>query len=485
MPRIGLEKNKYKYRLIFENIQDVYYEVTLDGRILEISPSVEHLCQYSRQELIGKSLYTLYQDPGLRESLVEEILMQGRVSNYEICLRDKDHRLIYCLINARLLVDDQDNPVKIVGSLQDITERKRIEEASRERERWLQALLAASPVGIALTQNRILQWANASLYRILGYEEGALVGRPVRILYPDVEEFERVGGHLFAMIEAKGMGMMETRLLSRDNRIVQAYLQASPIDASDLSQGIIVAIMDISEIKQAREHIHALTSQLIQAQERERQMIAHELHDRIGQDLSFLKITCDTLFDTDAPSNPELRGKIKQLSAKLQELIGSIRNMAYELRPTGLERLGLLQTLKNYCGDFTREHGIRVDFFCTGLEGVHFDKNMAINIYRIVQEALFNIKKHSRASQARIKLIGSYPQLFLRITDNGCGFKPEQELSRVVGDKKMGLSSMQGRASMLGGTMNILSDASRGTRIVVKLPFPETNNDPSNEHSPN
>ena len=481
MPRYGLEKNKYKYRLIFENIQDVYYEVSLDGKILEVSPSVEELCQYTRRELLGRSLYGLYDRPEMRDVMIEEILKHGRVNNYEVGLRDKDGRLVSCLVNAKLLVDDQDNPVKIVGSLQDITKRKRMEEAAQERERWLRALLAASPVGIVLTQNRILQWANASMYRMLGYEQGSLVGRPARMLYPDDEEHERVGGHLYAMIEEKGTGMMETRLISRDNRIVHAYLQSSPLDASDLSQGIIVAVMDISELKQAREHIHTLTSQLIKAQESERQMIAHELHDRIGQDLSFLKITCETLFDGDSLIDPRLQCKVQELSGKLQELIGTIRNLSYELRPDGLEQLGLLRTMEEYCRDFSREHGIAIHFFSTGLETVCFDKNTAINIYRITQEALFNIKKHAQATRANVKLIGSYPQLFLRITDNGCGFDPEQQLSQAVREKKLGLSSMQGRVSMLGGTMRIESGASRGTQIVVKLPYPESHDDQADE----
>ncbi len=129
----ALRENEKKYRLIFENIQDIYYEVTLDGIIIGISPSIEEISKYLRQELIGKSVYNIYADPEKRDDFVKELLKRGKVTDYEITLKDKDGLLRYCSITAKLLNDAHGVPVKIIGSMHDITDHKLVDERLRER----------------------------------------------------------------------------------------------------------------------------------------------------------------------------------------------------------------------------------------------------------------------------------------------------------------------------------------------------------------
>ena len=134
----AMRESEKKYRRIFENIQDVYYDSSLDGTILEISPSIENISQYKRKELIGKSLYDIYTDPKARDEFLKLILDKGKVNDFEISLTDKDGSQHPCSITTLLVKDEQNNPIKLVGSMRDISERKQNEEERKKLKAQLQ-----------------------------------------------------------------------------------------------------------------------------------------------------------------------------------------------------------------------------------------------------------------------------------------------------------------------------------------------------------
>ena len=122
-----LLKSEEKYHEIFENIQDVYYETSLDGTILEISPSIERISHYKRKELIGKSAYDIYTNAEQRNELISMLLTKGKAHDFEISLKDKDGSQHPCTINVVLIKDEEGNPIKFIGSLRDISKRKELE----------------------------------------------------------------------------------------------------------------------------------------------------------------------------------------------------------------------------------------------------------------------------------------------------------------------------------------------------------------------
>jgi PAS domain S-box-containing protein len=135
---LELKQSEEKYRLIFENIQDVYYEVALDGVILEVSPSVKDISGYKREDLIGKSLYDIYADPKERKNFLNELNKNGKVSDYEIMLKDKDGSQRCCSVNARLEKDQGGSPAKCIGVMHDITRRKHMEQELLKSEKQLE-----------------------------------------------------------------------------------------------------------------------------------------------------------------------------------------------------------------------------------------------------------------------------------------------------------------------------------------------------------
>ena len=136
----ALRESEEKYRGIFENVQDVYYEASLDGTILDVSPSIETVTkgQYHRDDLIGKSMYDFYRDPAERDRLLEALQRSGKVTDFEITLLNRDGSPFTCAISSTVMLDALGRPAKITGIMRDMTERKRAEQ---ERER-LQACLA-------------------------------------------------------------------------------------------------------------------------------------------------------------------------------------------------------------------------------------------------------------------------------------------------------------------------------------------------------
>lgn len=143
-----LRESEEKYRAIFENIQDVYYEANLDGVILEVSPSIESISQYKRDELIGKSLYDLYTNPDERDELIKIILAKGKVSDFEVNLTDKDGSQNPCSVTVVLVRDEQENPLKLIGSMRDLRERKQAEQEKMKFEAQLQQSQKLESVGI-------------------------------------------------------------------------------------------------------------------------------------------------------------------------------------------------------------------------------------------------------------------------------------------------------------------------------------------------
>ncbi len=147
---IERRNSEAKYQRVFENIRDVYYETDLDGKLLEISPSIEEVSKFKREELIGRSVIDLYADKTFWFNGVADLLQHGEFRDYEIPLKDKDGRLKWCSINVKLILDKDGTPCKVIGSLHDITERK---ESARELEKIKALLLAAienSPAGIII-----------------------------------------------------------------------------------------------------------------------------------------------------------------------------------------------------------------------------------------------------------------------------------------------------------------------------------------------
>ncbi len=172
----ALKESEKKYRQIYDNLYDAYYEASMDGIILEISPSIEIFSKYRREELIGKSLYQLYKNPEERDKLVEMIIRDGRVNEYELYFTDKDGSQHICSINTMLVKDDKGEPHKLVGVLRDVSERKRVEKEKNElKERLVRSQKMES---LGLLAGGVAHDLNNVLSGIVSYPDLLLMDLP-------------------------------------------------------------------------------------------------------------------------------------------------------------------------------------------------------------------------------------------------------------------------------------------------------------------
>ncbi len=242
-------------------------------------------------------------------------------------------------------------------------------------------------------------------------------------------------------------------------------------EETHLLQAVAENLGRIIEARKAEEHLQTLSRELIRAQEVERQRIARELHDDVAQALSMLKIGIATLECSQPDATCDLGPQLRELSTQVSGVIDSVRSLSYALLPPGLVQLGLVSTIFRLCEEFSARHGIPVDFRAEGMDSVKPDFEFQINVYRIVQEALSNVRRHAHASLVTVKLVASHPSVLLRVEDDGQGFAQERSPGEGLRERHMGLWSMGERARLLGGTLRIRSAPGKGTRILVDIPF--------------
>jgi len=267
----------------------------------------------------------------------------------------------------------------------------------------------------------------------------------------------------------------ELRIGAADGAVLWFLCRGRAVTGPDgETERIVGTAVDITELKRAAGSIRTLSGQLMQAQESERTRIARDLHDNVAQDLSSLKIAYETLLDGLPGPGGELRERLEASSRLLARTIASVRELAYGLRPPDLEHLGLSQALGRLCEEAAQASGLAVSYAGVGLEGLDVDYDVAINLYRIAQEGLANVRKHAGAGQVAVRLVESYPRLILRIRDDGRGFDPDGKAPAGrdgAARPGMGLVNMRERAGLLGGSLRVLSAPGQGTTVVAEIPY--------------
>jgi PAS domain S-box-containing protein len=473
-------ESEEKYRSLVESTEDSIYLIDKNYRYLFMNN--KHLSRFGlpKEEVIGRTYSAFHSEEETKEfsSKVQAVFESGQSLWYEYSSR-RDGGYFLRTLSPVKGSDGRTTAVTVVSK--NITERKRAEEALREGEEKYRLVIENANDAILVAQDGMLKFGNPKAREMTGYTNDELTSRPfVEFIHPDDREmvFER---HLKRLEGEKIPGVYAFRFIDKHGNIGWVEISAA-LTTWEGRPATLNFLKDISERKQAEQHIRTLTQELIRAQESERQKISHELHDRVAQDLSTAKIACETLFDDPGAVSSSIQQKISELSRTLQGSITAVRDLSYDLRPPSLDQLGLVRTVFEYCEDFAEKNDISVDFYSAGINDLHLDFDIEINLYRLIQEGLNNIRKHADASHVTIRLVASFPNIILRIEDDGKGFEVKERLARALYGKHMGLSGMEERVSLLQGKMGIESRPMQGTKILIEVPCKEKENGSEEMH---
>ena len=315
-------------------------------------------------------------------------------------------------------------------------------------------------------------YSNPMVESILGYRPDEMLGKYFYDFFSQKEMETSAHTSLQAMAAGKPISGFDNCYIHKEGCVVVLEAKGVPFfDKAGNLLGYRGINRDVTARKQAEERIHNLSRQLMKAQEAERQRLSHNLHDLVGQDLSALKIGLDTLFDDQPEAPPATRQRVGELSKIAHGTIKAVRDLAYSLRPTNLNQLGLAKNILRYCEEFYGRTGVKIEFFAAGLDDLELDSDIEITLYRLIQEGLNNVKKHADATDVTIRLVASFPNVILRIEDNGKGFDVENRLVSALNEKRMGFISMEERVALLGGKMRIESRPMQGTKIFIEVPI--------------
>ena len=225
-----------------------------------------------------------------------------------------------------------------------------------------------------------------------------------------------------------------------------------------------------NRLRVATERQLQLSGMLINAQERERSRLASELHDDFSQRLALLALGLETAAEAIEISPQEAQRQLHELLNAASEMGADLHTLSHRLHSSTLESLGLVAAVTAFCKEFGAQHGVKINFTSDGApRSVEGDTGLCV--FRIVQESLRNVKKHSGASDARVDLGVSGNKLTLAVEDLGCGF----DLAQLHTKEGLGIRSMEERARVLGGEFKIHSAPGKGTAVKVWVPLRRAN----------
>ena len=226
---------------------------------------------------------------------------------------------------------------------------------------------------------------------------------------------------------------------------------------------------DITEQKRMQENLRYYLRQVTKAQEEERKRISHELHDDTLQALVVLSRQLDTLTSGSKGIPEDLRASLEKLWHQTNDIVSEVRRLSQDLRPAALDRLGLLAALEWLASEIAKFSGIETKVKVTGVQR-RLPEDVELVLFRITQEALRNVWRHSRASRAEITVEFGESKTRITICDNGRGFNLPDRMGDLPRDGKLGLAGMEERARLLGGILTLQSQLGKGTSIAIEIP---------------
>jgi PAS domain S-box-containing protein len=457
------EQALLRHSAIVGSSDDGISSVTLNGVIETWNAGAERMFGYTENEAVGKPA-SIIVPPELRDQqqnkILETLRAGGRIEQFETVRVSKTGKRIDVSLSISPIKDSTGKIVGYAGIAHDITQRKRAEEALLSSEQRYRLLFErnVAGVGIASRDGRLLN-CNDGWARILGYESrDDLRGRHASEFYFNPAERQLLVDEL---LEKGVLFSRELKLRRKDGTPIWVLFNCARFNSENDIAIVQATMIDISELKRSELAVADMTRKLIEAQEQERARIGRELHDDINQRLALLSLELEQLQEN--PS--QIESRLQEFRRRIGELSNDVQALSHDLHSSKLEYLGVIAGMKSWCKEFAERHKMEIDFRSDVPGAVPLQ--VGLPLFRVVQEALNNVIKHSGVKRIEIQLGEDSGEIHLVISDLGKGFDVEAALK----GKGLGLTSMRERVRLVGGTIAIESKPMGGTIIHVRVPM--------------
>lgn len=495
----ALAESEEKFRSLAEQSPSMIF-INKNGRVLYANEKCEEIMGYTQEELRSRSFDFLSLIAPEYKDLVRNSFrkhMNGEeVSPHEYALITKDGKRVEAILTSKLI--RYGSEAAILGTVTDITERKRTERSVRYHAGLVEQV---SDAIISTDTNFNIKTWNKAAETIYGWRADEVIGRPIAevtaLQYPydrqdDVlKRFFETGQWTGEVIQHRKDGALiyviasvslikddrgnpigavavnrditerkhKEQALAKANEELEIKVQERTAELKKRNEELD---LEVAERKRAEDRLLALSRRLVKVQEDERRNVARELHDQTMQALAMAKILLDKIVITS--TDKKIAPTLGQAEEVLTEVIAQVRQMSLNLRPHILDEQGLLPTLLWHFERYTAQTKVQVSFTHRGLkEQLPPEINSAA--YRIVQEALNNIARHAKVSEATVSVQVSDRIIRIKVEDRGAGFNPA-----MVSATSSGLSGMQERAFLLGGKLTVRTAPKKGTTVMAELP---------------
>jgi PAS domain S-box-containing protein len=460
----------------FRSLTEAAYEGIVfhkEGILLIANDQISMMFGYELDELLGKNIVQILVAPEAREFMKEQIA-NGKPGPYESIGVKKDGTRFPMEIRARQAELKGQN-IRVATVL-DITERKRAEEALRESEGKLNAMLQSIGDHMSMIDKNLnIIWANDIARKIFGDE---IIGKKCYEVYHRRKKpCEPYPCLTLKAFQDEKVHEHEVQIIGKTAEITYFHCTANvalrdkegkPAAVIEISRNITERKQAEEELKKSHKQLRAIAARITEVEETERRRITQELHDYVGQNLTALDINLNILPSLlSVKSKTGISNRLEDMHKLLGDTVKKIRDVMAALRPSVLDDYGLMAALRWYSEQFSNRTGIT-----TVVQGKELKPRMPsiveTTLFRIAQESLTNVSKHAQASKVIVKLTKKDNLVQLSIADDGIGFDPEK-IQRLKEKYVWGLISMKERAVAMGGELYVKSKPGKGTTIIVEI----------------
>jgi PAS domain S-box-containing protein len=461
-----------------------------DGIVTRWNPAAEHLFGWTASEVLGFPYPVRSPDPDEVESNRLRVLAGESVESHEAVRFHKDGSHVDVLISMGPLKDANGKVNGVLGILVDVTQAKRAENALRRSEKMAAEIVSTALEGIVVTDadGRILEF-NPAAEKIFGNRRASMVGTNIdQLVPPDKRERHTAGMAQVATtsqheilgkrVELSGLRadgtvfpveLEITRLGDGANPVYAAHVRdLTDSRRAEIEQGHTEEDLrnSVAALRRSDDERRRLLDRMFAVQEEERHKIAGDIHDDSVQVMAAAALRLDML--RQKMEDPEQLAMIDRVTLTVRTSIDRLRRLMFELRPPALDREGLGAAVQTYLDRVEEESELTTEL--EDLLRREPPEQVRLVLYRVVQEAMTNARKHSKGTHVLVRLEEVDAAVVATITDDGCGFEMGDSVESPAGH--LGISAMRERTLQAGGDLGIRSTPGGGTTVEVRLPLP-------------